>query len=172
MTFVGGAFSEDKLLAAGYAFEQATNVRHAPSFTNPSMWRCVTGSTFFSPHHCHPGDLQSDSAAGPTEFPVAAGVGGTVPATLSLSLGTPAAFGAFAPGVSSTYTASTTATVTSTAGSALLSVADPSSTSHGPARQRHVRPAAAAAGRRDEPGLNVGRVRGRRRQQQPDPALG
>ena len=44
-------------LAAGYAFEQATQVRLAPSFTNPSMWRCVPGSDFFLPHHCHPGDL-------------------------------------------------------------------------------------------------------------------
>jgi len=61
VTFVGGAFTKDKLLAAGYAYEQATNVRLAPSWTNPSMWRCVPGSTFFSPHHCHPGDLQNDS---------------------------------------------------------------------------------------------------------------
>jgi Asp-tRNA(Asn)/Glu-tRNA(Gln) amidotransferase A subunit family amidase len=57
VTFVGGAFSEAKLLAAGYAYEQATNVRLAPSFTNPSMWRCVPGSTFFDPYNCHPGDL-------------------------------------------------------------------------------------------------------------------
>ncbi|MEY2442270.1 MAG: amidase [bacterium] len=56
VTFVGAAFSEDKLLADGYAFEQATNVRLAPSYTNPAMWRCVPQSTFFSPHHCHPGD--------------------------------------------------------------------------------------------------------------------
>ena len=127
VTFVGGAFSEDKLLAAGYAFEQATNVRLAPSFTNPSMFRCVTGSTFFSPHHCHPGDLQSETAFGPTETPVAADVGGTVPATLSLSLGLPATFSPFTPGVTNTYTATTTAKVISTAGNAQLSVADPSS---------------------------------------------
>lgn len=57
VTFVGGAFGEAALLAAGYAYEQATNVRVAPSWTNPSMWRCVPGSTFHSPHHCHPGDL-------------------------------------------------------------------------------------------------------------------
>ena len=61
VTFVGGAFAEGKLLAAGYAFEQATNVRLAPSWTNPSMWRCVPGSTFYSPHHCNSGDLASDS---------------------------------------------------------------------------------------------------------------
>jgi hypothetical protein len=35
--------------------------------------------------------------------------GGTVPATLALTLGAPASFGAFAPGVERTYTASTTA---------------------------------------------------------------
>jgi alpha-glucuronidase len=53
-------------------------------------------------------------------------VGGTVPATLSLSLGGPATFGAFTPGVDRDYTASTTATVTSSAGDAALSVTDPS----------------------------------------------
>jgi hypothetical protein len=53
------------------------------------------------------------------------GVGGTVPATLTLSLGAPASFGAFTPGVAHIYTASTTATVISTAGDATLSVADP-----------------------------------------------
>ena len=57
--------------------------------------------------------------------------GGTVPATLSLTLGAPATFGAFAPGVGKTYTASTTANVISTAGDAALSVADPSSTATG-----------------------------------------
>jgi hypothetical protein len=50
-------------------------------------------------------------------------VGGTVPATLSLTLGGPASFGAFTPGTDKDYTASTSATVTSTAGDATLSVA-------------------------------------------------
>jgi hypothetical protein len=131
VTFVGKPNSEAALLAAGYAFEQATNVRLAPSFTNPSMFRCVPGSTFFSPHHCHPGDLQSAYASGPTETPVAGDVGGTVPATLSLTLGTPATFGAFTPGSTKSYAASTTATVISTAGDATLSVADPSTTAPG-----------------------------------------
>ncbi len=54
-------------------------------------------------------------------------VGGTVPATLSLTVGPPASFGAFTPGVTRTYLAQTTANVISTAGDALLSVADPSS---------------------------------------------
>jgi Asp-tRNA(Asn)/Glu-tRNA(Gln) amidotransferase A subunit family amidase len=56
VTFVGGAFSEARLLAAGFAFEQATRVRVAPSVTNPSMWRCVPGSAFFTGELCNPGD--------------------------------------------------------------------------------------------------------------------
>jgi Asp-tRNA(Asn)/Glu-tRNA(Gln) amidotransferase A subunit family amidase len=61
VAFVGPALSEATLLAAGFDFEQATLIRQAPSFTNPSMWRCVPGSFFFSPHHCHPGDLLASS---------------------------------------------------------------------------------------------------------------
>ena len=57
-------------------------------------------------------------------------VGGTVPPTLSLSVGA-ASFGAFTPGVTRDYTASTTANVISTAGDATLSVGDPSSTATG-----------------------------------------
>jgi Asp-tRNA(Asn)/Glu-tRNA(Gln) amidotransferase A subunit family amidase len=69
IVFVAGAYDEDELLADGYAYEQATEVRltgpdygvalagasGAPSWTNPSMWRCVELSDFYSPHHCRPG---------------------------------------------------------------------------------------------------------------------
>jgi hypothetical protein len=58
-------------------------------------------------------------------------VGGTVPATLSLTLGGPATFGPFVPGVGRDYDASTTANVISTAGSAALSIADPSTNATG-----------------------------------------
>jgi hypothetical protein len=58
-------------------------------------------------------------------------VGGSVPATLALTMGTPASFGAFLPGVGKEYTAQTSATVISTAGDASLSVADPSATATG-----------------------------------------
>ena len=57
--------------------------------------------------------------------------GGTVPATLSLTLGTPATFPAFVAGVAKDYTASTTANVISSAGTAALTVADPSSVATG-----------------------------------------
>ena len=59
------------------------------------------------------------------------GVSGTVPATLALSLGAPATFGAFTPGLAMNYFAETTATVLSTAGDATLAVADPSTTATG-----------------------------------------
>ena len=58
-------------------------------------------------------------------------VGGTVPPTLSLTLGAPAQFPPFTPAVENDYTASTTATVTSTAGNASLSVSEPGHLTNG-----------------------------------------
>ncbi|WP_053225693.1 S8 family serine peptidase [Solirubrobacter soli] len=57
--------------------------------------------------------------------------GGAVPATLSLTLGGAAGFGAFTPGVDKTYATSTTANVISSAGDATLTVADPAAASPG-----------------------------------------
>jgi predicted acyl esterase len=51
---------------------------------------------------------------------------GNVPATLGLTLGAPASFGAFTAGIGRDYLASTTATVTSSAGDAALIVQDTS----------------------------------------------
>ena len=59
------------------------------------------------------------------------GVGGTVPATLSLTLGGAASFGSFAPGIAREYTASTTANVISTAGDATLTHSDPGHLTNG-----------------------------------------
>ena len=67
----------------------------------------------------------------PGEVTAPVTVGGTVPATLSLSLGAPASFGPLTPGISRDYGASTTASVTSTAGDASLSVADAGGTAAG-----------------------------------------
>ncbi len=58
-------------------------------------------------------------------------VGGSVAATLSLTLGAPASFGAFTPGLAKDYTASTTANVISTAGDAALTVSDPGHLANG-----------------------------------------
>jgi hypothetical protein len=55
----------------------------------------------------------------------AAGVGGSVPAALALTVNGAASFGSFAPGGAGTYGAGTTADVLSTAGDAALTVTDP-----------------------------------------------
>src|SRR3954469_10044452 len=56
---------------------------------------------------------------------------GTVPATLALTLGTPATFGPFTPGATKPYESWPTASVISTAGDATLSIGDPSSVANG-----------------------------------------
>jgi amidase len=125
IAFNGTAYSEAKLLAFGYAYEQATKLRKPPSETNPSLWRCVPGNAYtVTTRACAPNAPANADAAATT-------ISGSVPATLALTLGAPATFGAFTPGVGKTYTASTTATVVSTAGDATLTVADPSATSTG-----------------------------------------
>ena len=50
---------------------------------------------------------------------------------LTVTLGAPVSFGTLQPGVARTYTASTTATVVSSAGNATLTVSDPSATNTG-----------------------------------------
>src|SRR4051812_27576059 len=62
---------------------------------------------------------------------VPGGAGGSVPATLALTLGALAAFPSFTPGVARDYDAAMAANVISTAGSAALSIADPSATATG-----------------------------------------
>jgi sugar phosphate isomerase/epimerase len=59
------------------------------------------------------------------------GVGGDVPSSLSLTLGTAPSFGAFTPAVARTYDAAAAATVVSTAGSATLAVTDTNATAPG-----------------------------------------
>jgi hypothetical protein len=84
-------------------------------------------------------DLKGNSAVSTQTFnvydletPVGGTVGGTVPATLALILGTSTpSFGAFIPGEDKTYTTTTNATVISSAGDAALTVSDPSGTSPG-----------------------------------------
>ena len=58
-------------------------------------------------------------------------VGGDTPATLQLTLGAAPTFSPFLPGITQSYTATTTAQVLSTAANAALSVADPSSVNTG-----------------------------------------
>ena len=62
---------------------------------------------------------------------VPAPVGGSVPAMLALTLGAPAWFQPFVPGVAKEYTAATTANVISTAGDAALTVSEPGHLTNG-----------------------------------------
>ncbi|HEY6890345.1 MAG TPA: hypothetical protein VI300_21250, partial [Solirubrobacter sp.] len=59
------------------------------------------------------------------QAPVDDTTGGTVPATHALTLGAPASFGAYTPGVDKEYSAATTANVVSTAADTALTVSDP-----------------------------------------------
>jgi amidase len=93
---VGRAWDDEKVLGFGYALEQQLGgAGHLVPATAPRL-QYVAEAT--------------------------APVGGMVPATLSLSLGAAASFGAFTPGIAKDYTASTTASVISTAGDAALNV--------------------------------------------------
>jgi cytochrome c len=73
----------------------------------------------------------TDGACGVTSRSVSSTVTGTVPGTLSLSVAPSATLGAFTPGVGNDYTTTLAATVLSSAGDAVLSVADPSTTATG-----------------------------------------
>jgi hypothetical protein len=73
----------------------------------------------------------SAGAKAPQEVLAGGTVGGTVPATLSLTLGPAASFGAFTPGIAKEYAATTSANVISTAGDAALTVSDPGHLANG-----------------------------------------
>ena len=78
--------------------------------------------------HLRAGDKQFQPTL---QTPADATIGGTVPATLALTLGAPASFGAFTPGIDKEYTAATTANVVSTAADTALTVSDPGHLTNG-----------------------------------------
>jgi hypothetical protein len=76
-------------------------------------------------------DQAGDSSSVTHGYSVQTQAGGGTPSTLTLSLGGAPAFTPFVPGVGTDYLATTTAVVNSTAGDALLTVADPSTVASG-----------------------------------------
>jgi uncharacterized repeat protein (TIGR01451 family) len=88
----------------------------------------VTNAPKYIAHGQSWANIDSD----PISVGVTAGgdVGGSVPPTLSLTVA-PASLGAFVPGVERDYTASTTASVISTAGDAALTVSEPGKLTNG-----------------------------------------
>ncbi len=121
LSFAGRAGDDAKLLGFAYAYERAAQIRRTPSEVNPQTWHCVAPVVYL-PRTCGPGEPAPDID---DSVSVPLPVGGTVPATLALTLGGPVSFGAFTPGVARDYTASTTANVISTALDATLTVSDP-----------------------------------------------
>ncbi len=109
----GPAWSPD---GTRFAFSRGADDFHL------DIWTMKTDGTDARQLTTYPGaDESPDWGANPHP----AGLGGTVPAVLSLELGgASASFGSFTPGVARDYTASVAGTITSTAGSATLSVAD------------------------------------------------
>jgi hypothetical protein len=126
---------------------EAAEIRYTTDGSTPT-----TSSSEYSPSHprgrpepIHIGgtttlrwiatDFKGNSSTGSKVFTIGTQtttpVGGTVPATLSLTLGTYYGFGTFKVGIDQSYTSYTAATVTSSAGNATLSVVDPSSTAPG-----------------------------------------
>ena len=125
VTFIGTAFSEAELLADAYALEQATNVRLAPSFTNPSMWRCVPGSTFFTGELCNPGDrlLVPSPTDTPTETPTETAIPTPTDTPTATVTDTATETPTATPADTATATATATATVTATATASATSTA-------------------------------------------------
>ena len=113
-----------------------TNVKATVAIPNPDAVKYV-GVGAGAPRYVgeQGGRAVFEVGSGATHFSIGATadvpVGGTVPATLSLSLGAPATFGPFTPGVEQEYTAATTANVISTAGDAALTVSTPGHLTNG-----------------------------------------
>ncbi len=136
-TYGGGAVKEQQLEAVFHKYmpnrSQACSDRLDEFFTQWWDTAYPPGGGANRPQLTGPGLSGGGfyDAACPEQVHVGGDVGGTVPATLSLLLGAPASFGAFTPGLAHTYTASTTATVVSTAGDGALSVSDPDTANPG-----------------------------------------
>jgi uncharacterized protein YjiK len=108
----------------GFTFDNAAGVSGA---VNTLAVAGVNGAFTVNGMTGSPGAI----AAPYEEVKVGGAVSGLVPPQLSIVLGAPAVFAPFTAGVARDYEAFTTATVTSTAGEATLSVSDPSTASPG-----------------------------------------
>jgi amidase len=104
ISFNGTRYTEATLLSLGYAFEQATQARRAPSATNPASWRCVPGSAFPAkscnasepltvPETPAPGTPTETTPAGPTPTETTPTPGTPAPGTTTPTPGTPGSGG-------------------------------------------------------------------------------
>src|SRR3954447_10914093 len=132
----------------GDIFHQSTSRNHwiakeadgvTPSHILVNAWRMVLGDGDADgyldladncPRAANPSQADTDKNGIGDACPQGP-VGGTVPATLALTLAPAATFGPFTPGVARTYAASASASVITTAGDAQLTVSDPGHMTNG-----------------------------------------
>jgi PKD repeat protein len=95
------------------------------SFLEPDFLKHVLGGLEVATGHT------PDPACGVVQTETPGDISGNVPGTLALTIGAPARFGTFLPGIADSYDASMTAKVISTATAASLTVRDPSFTATG-----------------------------------------
>jgi amidase len=131
--FIGPAGSDSALLGDAYAYEQGTQVRNdgpadlisttvpnpglsgAPSEVNQSMWRCVVGSSFYSPYSCNVGDLQSETCLSGMEIGCqTTGTGTTTTTTTTTTTPTTTTPTTSTPTTTTTSTPTTTSPSTTT----------------------------------------------------------
>jgi hypothetical protein len=127
----GGTYKVGEVIAASYSCTDPSGPVTDCTGTVPhgsNIDTAAAGShTFTVTSHNSAGSVATETRTYSVE-PVSAPVGGDTPPTLNLTLGTPASFSPFIPGLSRDYTVTMTASITSTAENATLSVADPSAT--------------------------------------------
>jgi hypothetical protein len=130
----GATFKVGEVIAASYSCTDPSGPPTDCVGTVPhgsTIDTATAGShTFTVTSHNSAGSVATETRTYSVE-PVAGPVAGDTAPTLILTLGTPASFAPFIPGVSRDYNATMTASVTSTAENATLSVADPSATATG-----------------------------------------
>jgi hypothetical protein len=136
-TYAGGSITEPQLIAKFHAHmpnqTAACSVKLDAFFKQWFDTAYPAGGGINKPQITGPGlNGQGfyDANGGCSDYAVTT-PSATVPAQLSLSLGAPATFGVFTPGITKDYVAQMSANVISTAGDGALSVADPSSTAPG-----------------------------------------
>jgi hypothetical protein len=129
----GAVYEQGQPVTASYSCTDETAVATCtgPVASGAAISTATVGSFEFKVNAT---DSSGNAASVTRQYSVVAPtgeVGGQTPATLVLTLGTPAAFSPFIPGIGKDYSTSMSATLTSTAADATLWVADPSATATG-----------------------------------------
>jgi hypothetical protein len=129
----GATYKVGEIIATSYSCTDATAVVDCvgPVPSGSNLDTAAEGPhTFTVTSHDTAGNTATETR-NYSVVPVTGPIGGETPATLNLTLGTPASFTSFIPGMTRDYSTTMSAAITSTADSATLTVADPSATATG-----------------------------------------